>query len=301
MLTQKLPNEAIDNDLVDTSLDSIILKINVPEGWSRVWRFSARYTGYDTSYVESINENALLVDSDSTPTNKIVFTYASSSHAIKFTPGEHYIKIFKMSGYNGISLEEFRLPMHVVFGNPKYIYRTCSSRIGIGNIIVDGLPFDAAKYKLVDQGTNIGSTGSFYMYGCKCSDLSKVISQFTVETHPAWFIGLGSDITGDISCMNGRSGLRFYAANTKIYGDIKYLGSMVDISGSTTGDPAIYIANSGIYGDLEEFAQSLFDNGKHSGTIMCQLAGTQVTYDGEVINGNATVEFTDEDFTITIL
>lgn len=300
MIIQNLPNESINNALVAEDLDTIILRIDVPSNWSNAMRFSSRYQGYNNSYVESVGESALLLDGSTTPTDKIVFTYESSSHEIKFTEGTHYIKIFMMSGFNGIDLN-IRLPMYLVFGNPKYIYRTCTSRIGIGNIIKDGLPFDAVNYKMVDRGSTLASTGLFYMYSCKCSDVGVVINNLYGAVSPSWYIGLGSDITGDIICMDGRNGQKFYCSNTKIYGDIANLGSMVNLTGSTTGDPAIYAQNTGISGDFDEFANALFTNGKHSGTIMAQLEGSAVEYQGNIITGNASIEFTENDYTVTIL
>ncbi len=300
MIIQKLPSEAINNALVGDDLDTIILRIDVPENWSRQMWFSVRYQGYNKSYVESIGESALLVGSSTTPTDKIVFTMESPTHGIKFTAGTHYIKIYMMSGFNGIDLT-CRLPMYLAFGNPKYIYRTCTTRIGIGNIIKNGLPFDAVNYKLSDRSTTIGSTGSFYMYSCKCSDLGTVIGQLYSTTNPPWYMGYGSDIAGDIICMDGKDGTKFFCSNSKIRGDIANLGSMVSLVGYTTGDPAIYAQNTGLYGDFDEFANALFTNGKHSGTIMCQLEGTQVEYQGEVIPRNASIAFTENDYTVTIL
>lgn len=300
MIIQNLPNESINNALVAEDLDTIILRIDVPENWTHPMSFSSRYQGYNTSYVESIGESALLLDGGSTPTDKIVFTYESSSHLINFTAGTHYIKIYKMSGFNGINLNN-RLPLYLAFGNPKYLYRTCTTSIGIGNIIKDGLPFDAVNYKMVDQGSTIATTGAFYMYACKCSDIATIVGNLYNAISPAWYIGLGSDIDGDIICMDGRNGHKFYCANTKIHGDIEHLGSMVGLSGSTTNEPAIYVENTGISGDFDAFANALFTNGKHYGTIMCQLAGSAVEYQGNLITGNATIEFTENDYTVTIL
>ena len=300
MIIQTLPSEAINNALVGEDLDTIILRIDVPANWTTPMVFSCRYQGYNTSYVESIGESALLLDGSSTPTDKIVFTYQSPNHTIRLTEGTHYIKIYKMSGFNGIDLN-IKLPMYLAFGNPKYIYRTCTSRIGIGNIIKDGLPFDAVNYKMVDQGSTIASTVLFYMYCCKCSDFGTVMNNLYGAESPAWYIGTGSDITGDIICMDGRNGTKFYCSNTKLYGDIANLGSMVSLSGSTTGDPAIFAQNTGISGDFDEFANALFTNGKTSGTIMAQLAGSAVEYQGNLITGNASIEFTENDYTVTIL
>lgn len=300
MLIQKLPNEEINNALVGDDLDTLIVRIDVPANWTNQMVFSCRYQGYNTSYVESVGESALLIDESTTPTDKIVFTFASPNHKIRLTEGTHYIKIFKMSGFNGIDLN-YRLPMYLVFGNPKYIYRTCTSRIGIGNIIKDGLPFDAINYKMVDRGTTIASTGLFYMYGCKCSDIGTVIGNLYGAEAPSWYMGYGSDITGDIICMDGRNGGKFYCTNTKLYGDIANLGSMVGLTGSTTGDPAIFAQNTGISGDFDAFANALFTNGKHSGTIMAQLEGSKVEYQGSIIPGNASITFTEDEYTVTIL
>lgn len=299
MLIQKLPNEEINNALVGDDLDTLIVRIDVPANWSNQMWFSVRYQGYNQSYVESIGESALVVGSNP-PTDKIVFTYESPTHGINFTEGTHYIKIYKMSGFNGIDLT-LRLPMYLVFGNPKYIYRTCTTRVGIGNIIKDGLPFDAVNYKMVDKGTTIASTGAFYMYGCKCSDLGTVVGNLYGATLLPWYMGQGSDITGDIICMDGRNGQKFYCTNTKIHGDIVNLGSMVGLIGSTTGEPAIYAQNTGIYGDFDEFANALYTNGKTSGTIMAQLAGAAVKYQGSIIPGNAIITFTEDGYTVTIL
>lgn len=300
MLIQKLPNEEINNALVGDDLDTLIVRIDVPANWSNSMWFSARYQGYNTSYVESIGESALLLDGGTTPTDKIVFTYEHAVHTIRFTEGTHYIKIYKMSGFNGIELT-CRLPMYLVFGNPKYIYRACTTRVGIGNIIKDGLPFDAVNYKMVDQGSTIASTGAFYMYGCKCSDFGTIVGNLYGAKSPSWYIGQGSDITGDIVCMDGRNGQKFYCSNTKIHGDIVNLGSMLDLVGSTTGDPAIYAVNTGVSGDFDAFAKALYTNGKTSGTIMAQLAGSAVEYQGTVINGNASITFTEDGYTVTIL
>lgn len=299
MLIQKLPNEEINNALVGDDLDTLIVRIDVPANWSNQMSFTARYQGYDQSYVESIGESALIVGANQ-PTDKVVFTYESPSHGIRFTEGTHYIKIYKMSGFNSIDLT-LRLPMYLVFGNPKYIYRTCTSRIGIGNIIKDGLPFDAVNYKMVDRGSTIASTGSFYMYGCKCSDFGTIVGNLYGAGSIPWYLGQGSDITGNIVCMDGRDGQKFYCSNTKLNGDIVNLGSMVSLVGSTTGDPAIYAQNTGISGDFDALANALFTNGKHSGTIMAQLAGSAVEYQGTVINGNASITFTEDGYSITIL
>lgn len=300
MLIQKLPNEEINNALVGDDLDTLIVRIDVPANWSNPMYFSCRYQGYDQSYVESIGESALRIDGGNTPTDKLVFTLASPNHSINFTEGTHYIKIYKMSGFNGIDLN-CRLPMYLVFGNPKYIYRTCTSRIGIGNIIKDGLPFDAVNYKMVDRGTTIASTGLFYMYACKCSDFGTIVGNLYGADSPSWYIGQGSDITGNIVCMDGRNGQKFYCSNTKLYGDIVNLGSMVGLVGSTTGDPAIFAQYTGINGDFDALANALYTNGKHSGTIMAQLAGSAVEYQGTVINGNASITFTEDGYSITIL
>lgn len=302
MLTQKLPNEVVDNDLVGTSLDTIIFKINVPSNWTRTFRFSARYAGYNKAFVETIGEEALYIDSSGAAISKYIFT-TTGNHNIRFTAGTHYVKINMMSGFNLIDLSTMYLPMYLVFGTPKYIYRTCSSGSGIGNIIVNNLPYDSTKYLISDKSSSPGSVADFRMYCCKCDDIAKVVNRINTgdETVARWHFGNSMDIHGDIACMDGRNGLHFYSSNTKITGDIKYLGNMVSLNGSTTGDPAINITNSGIYGDFEEFAQALFDNGKHSETIMCIMSNTQVTYNGEIINGNATISFTEEDFTITLV
>lgn len=301
MLIQKLPNEVVDNDLIGTDLDTLIFKINVPASWSGKLHFSVRYQGYNTAYVESIGESALLIDSQSaTATDKFVFTYQSPEHQIYFTTGEHYIKVYKLSGFNGIRFDDIKLPMHVVFGNPKYIYRTCSSWAGIGNMLVNNLPFDAAQYKMNDLGHNPGLIGTdVQIHYAKCSDIGAIVNQLTGGDTDAFYFTNGSDMTGDIACFDGRNTRKMYCANTKIYGDIIHFGTMTNLSGDTTADPAIYAQNCGVYGTVESLAEALFNNGKTSGTIMCQFGGSKVTYNSEAV-GNVLIAFTDEGYTITL-
>lgn len=299
MIIQNLPSESVSNDLIANDLDTIIFKINVPANWTKQFRFSARYQGYNKAKIETIGESALLIDSDATPVSSYLFT-TTGNHAIKFTEGTHYVKLTMMSGFNGIDLSGIALPMYLVFGNPKYLFRTTTSFTGVGNIIKNNLPFDAANYLFADKGTSLGTTGEFRMYNCKCSDVSKIMSQLYNAVAPAYFIGQSSDIEGNISCFENKNAVRFYAANTKLTGDIANLGSMTSLAGNSTADPAIYITNSNIYGALEDFAAGLFSNGKTSGTFMVQARNTGVTYEGELLTQNALITFTDEGYTVTL-
>lgn len=299
MIIQNLPSESVTNNLIANDLDTIIFKINVPANWTRQFRFSARYQGYNKSKIETIGESALLIDSDDTPVSSYLFT-TTGMHAVKFTEGTHYVKLTMMSGFNGIDLSGIALPMYLVFGNPKYLFRTTTSFTGIGNIIKNNLPFDAVNYILADKGTSLGTTGEFRMYNCKCSDVSKIMSQLYDAVAPAYFIGQSSDLEGNISCFENKNAVRFYAANTKFTGDIANLGSMTSLAGNTTADPAVYITNSNIYGALEDFADGLFDNGKTSLSIMVQARNTGVTYEGELLTQNALITFTEDGWTVTL-
>lgn len=303
MIIQKLPNEVVENDYIGTDLDTFIFKVNVPANWTGYIAFSARYAGYDTAYVESINESALLVGSRSAEaTNKLTFTSSTGTKNIYFTEGEHYIKIYKLTGFNGISLGTMDLPMFTVFGNPKYIYRTCSSWVGIGNVLVNNLPFDAVNYKLNDIGYNPGIVGTrILMHYGKCSDLAKLINGVIISSdwNGSLYFTQGSDIGGNIICMENKNCNKFYCANTKIYGDIANLGGCTNLIGNTTGDPAIYAQNCGVYGTVESLAEGLFESGKTSGTIMGQFGGSNVTYEGELV-GNVLIEFTAEGYTVTL-
>lgn len=299
MIIQNLPSESVSNNLIANDLDTIILKMTVPANWTRSFRMSARFQGYNKSKIESIGESAIKVDSSTDAVSSYLFT-TTGNHNFRFTEGTHYIKITMMSGFNGIDLSGIALPMYLVFGNPKYMFRTTTSFSGIGNIIKNNLPFDAVNYIFADKGSTLGTTGEFRMYNCKCSDISKIMSQLYNAQAPAYFIGQSSDIEGNISCFENKNALRFYCANTKMTGDIANLGHMVNLAGYTTGDPAVYIANSNIYGALEDFADGLFNNGKTSLSIMIQANNTGVTYEGEPLNQNALIRFTEEGWTVTL-
>lgn len=303
MIIQKLPGEIVENDYIGTDLDTFIFRVNVPANWTGYLSFSARYAGYNNSYVESINESALLVGSRTAePTNKFTFSYTQDSRNIYLTEGEHYIKVYKLTGFNGISFGTLDLPMFTVFGNPKYIYRTCSSWVGIGNILVNNLPFDAVNYKLNDIGSNPGIVGSrILMHYGKCSDLAKLINSVIIspDYNGSLYFTQGSDITGNIVCMQNKNCNKFYIANTKIYGDIANIGGCTNLIGNTTGDPAIYAQNCGVSGTVESLAQALFESGKTSGSIMCQFSGSNVTYEGNLV-GNVLITFTEDGYTITL-
>lgn len=299
MIIQNLPSESVSNDLIANDLDTIILKFTVPANWTKQFRFSARYQGYNKSKIETIGESALLIDSDATPVSSYIFT-ASDTHYAKFTEGTHYVKLTMMSGFNGIDLSGFSLPMYLVFGNPKYMFRTCSSFIGMGNIIKNNLPYDTVNYFLSDKSTSIASTGEVRMYNNKCSDISKVIAKLYNTFSPAYFIGRSSDIEGNIVCFENKNAVRFYCANTKLTGDIVNLGHMINLVGNTTGDPAVYIENTTIGGALEDFAEALFNNGKTYGSIMIMAKNTNVTYEGELLTQNALITFTADGYTFTL-
>ena len=299
MIIQNLPSESVSNDLIANDLDTIILKLTVPANWNRTFRMSARYQGYNKSKIETIGESALLVDSSATAVSSYLFT-TTGNHHFKFTEGTHYIKITMMSGFNGLDVSNIALPMYLVFGNPKYMFRTCSSFIGIGNIIKNNLPYDAVNYLLSDKSTSPASTAEVRMYNSKCSDISKVIAQLYNTFSPAYFMGQSSDIEGNISCFQNKNAVRFYCANTKLTGDIANLGHMVNLAGNTTADPAMYIEHTTIGGALEDFADGLFNNGKTSGSIMIQAKYTNVTYEGELLTQNALISFTDEGWTVTL-
>lgn len=299
MIIQNLPSESVTNNLIANDLDTIIFKMNVPANWTKQFRFSARYQGYNKAKIETIGESALLIDSDATPVSSYLFT-TTGTHYAKFTEGTHYVKLTMMSGFNGIDLSGIALPMYLVFGNPKYMFRTTTSFSGIGNIIKNNLPFDAVNYIFADKGSTLGTTGEFRMYNCKCSDISKIMSQLYNAQAPAYFIGQSSDIEGNISCFENKNALRFYCANTKMTGDIANLGHMVNLAGDTTADPAMYIEHTTIGGALEDFADGLFNNGRTSGTIMIQAKNTNVTYEGELLTQNASITFTEEGYTVTL-
>ena len=299
MIIQNLPSESVSNDLIANDLDTIIFKITVPANWTRSFRMSARYQGYNKSKIESLGESAIKVDSSTDAVSSYLFT-TTGNHNFRFTEGTHYIKITMMSGFNGIDLSGIALPMYLVFGNPKYMFRTTTSFSGIGNIIKNNLPFDAVNYIFADKGTTLGTTGEFRMYNCKCSDISKIMSQLYNAQIPAYFIGQSSDIEGNISCFENKNAVRFYCANTKLTGNIANLGHMINLAGNTTADPAVYIEHTTIGGALEDFADSLFDNGKTSGNIMVQAKNTNVTYSGELLTQNALIAFTENGYTVTL-
>lgn len=299
MIIQNLPSESVTNNLIANDLDTIIFKINVPANWTKQFRFSARYQGYNKAKIETIGESALLMDSDAIPVSSYLFTN-TGMHYVKFTEGTHYVKLTMMSGFNGIDLSGIALPMYLVFGNPKYLFRTTTSFTGVGNIIKNNLPFDATNYLYADKGTSLGTTGEFRMYNCKCSDISKIMSQLYNAFSPAYFVGQSSDIEGNISCFENKNSVRFYCANTKMTGDIANLGHMINLAGNTTGDPAVYIENTTIGGALEDFADGLFNNGKTSLSIMVMAKNTNVTYEGELLTQNALISFTEEGWTVTL-
>lgn len=299
MIIQNLPSESVTNNLIANDLDTIIFKITVPASWTKQFRFSARYQGYNKAKIETIGESALLMDSDTTPVSSYLFT-TTGNHHVKLTEGTHYVKLTMMSGFNGIDLSGIALPMYLVFGNPKYLFRTTTSFTGIGNIIKNNLPFDAVNYLISDKGSSLGTTGEFRMYNCKCGDISKIMAQLPNALSPAYFIGQSSDIEGNISCFENKDAIRFYCANTKLTGDIANLGSMTSLAGYTTADPAIYMSNSNIYGELEDFADGLYNNGKTSGSIMVQAKNTGVTYESELLTQNALITFTGEGWTVTL-
>lgn len=299
MIIQNLPSESVSNNLIANDLDTIILKLIVPANWNRSFRMSARYQGYNKSKIETLGESAMYVDGSATAVSSYLFT-TTGNRNIKFTEGTHYVKITMMSGFNGLDVSNIALPMYLVFGNPKYMYRTCSSFIGIGNIIKNNLPYDAVNYLLSDKSTSPASTGELRMYNCKCSDISKVIAKLYNTFSPAYFIGQSSDIEGNIACFENKNAVRFYCANTKMTGDIANLGHMINLAGSTTGDPAMYIEHTTVGGALEDFADGLFNNGKTSGSIMIQAKNTNVTYEGELLTQNALISFTDEGWTVTL-
>lgn len=299
MIIQNLPSESVTNNLIANDLDTIIFKMNVPANWTKSFRFSARYQGYNKAKIETIGESALLIDNDATPVSSYLFT-TTGNHNIKFTEGTHYIKLTMMSGFNGIDLSGIALPMYLVFGNPKYMFRTTTSFTGVGNFIKNNLPFDAVNYIFADKGTTLGTTGEFRMYNCKCGDISKIMSQLYNTQGPAYFIGQSSDIEGNIACFENKNAQRFYCANTKMTGNIANLSNMTNLAGNTTSDPAVYMSNSNIYGALEDFADGLFNNGKTSGVIMVMAVNTNVTYAGEKLTQNASITFTEEGYTVTL-
>jgi hypothetical protein len=299
MIIQNLPSESVSNDLIANDLDTIIFKMTVPANWNRSFRMSARFQGYNKSKIESLGESAIKVDNSTDAVSSYLFT-TTGNHNFKFTEGTHYIKITMMSGFNGLDVSNIALPMYLVFGNPKYMYRTCSSFIGIGNIIKNNLPYDVTNYLLSDKSTSPASSGELRMYNCKCSDISKVIAKLYNAGTPAYFIGQSSDIEGNIACFENKNAVRFYCANTKLTGDIANLGHMINLAGNTTADPAVYIEHTNIGGALEDFADGLFDNGKTHGSIMVQAKNTNVTYEGELLTQNALISFTTDGYTVTL-
>lgn len=98
-------------------------------------------------------------------------------------------------------------------------------------------------------------------------------------------------IKGNIAVLASLANMQQLTLSGDFYGDITSLSSMIEL---------IKLVMSGdIYGDLNTLCQSLYNNGKVSGTINIQLKNTKCTLNGNVITSNSlSAVFTSSGYTI---
>lgn len=127
--------------------------------------------------------------------------------------------------------------------------------------------------------------GAFYgdiQYICK-PDYTKNID---IRSNP------DKPVYGNIGAVSGCNKINtFVTTNTELEGNVSAFGTAVSAVNIT-------IANSNVSGTLESVFDSMYTNGRHSGSVTANATGSLVTYNGSIPTENIVATFTNDGWTV---